>query len=154
ERGRTVSQEVFRRVTFETSRAGEYFGAGTLQSMTGQPRQRFPAVALKELLDNALDAAEQAGLPPQVRIGVREAGRWVRLTVADNGGGIPPEVVTSLLNFHTFTSDKSAYRSPTRGAQGNALKTVIGIPHALGSRRPVVIEARGVRHTISASVDP
>ena len=48
-----------------------------------------------------------------------------------------------------------AYRSPTRGAQGNALKTIIGIPYALDSREPVVIVARdGVEHTIMPSSDP
>src|SRR5262249_31688609 len=49
---------------------------------------------------------------------------------------------------------KSAYRSPTRGLQGNASKLTIGIPYALGSRHPVVIEGRGVRHVINTAVDP
>jgi DNA topoisomerase VI subunit B len=52
-------------------------------------------------------------------------------------------------------SDKAAYRSPTRGAQGNALKTVIGIPYALGSREPLDVVARGgIRHTIGPNIDP
>ena len=49
-----------------------------------------------------------------------------------------------ILNFRTLTSDKSAYRSPTRGAQGNALKTVLGMPCAFGIREPIIIEACGV----------
>src|SRR5215208_4493130 len=57
-------------------------------------------------------------------------------------------------NFATLTSDKAHYRSPTRGAQGNALKTIIGIPHALGvGSEPVIIEGRGVRHTIKPVID-
>jgi DNA topoisomerase VI subunit B len=60
-----------------------------------------------------------------------------------------------LLDYDVRVSDKAAYRSPTRGAQGNALKTVIGIPYALGSREPLTVVARGgVKHAIKPSVDP
>src|SRR5215210_1404942 len=130
------------RTTFESSRAGEYFDARELQAQTGQPISNFTTVALKELLDNALDACETAGVAPEVRVEVQEDGDSIRLIVSDNGPGIPPETVRKVLNFNTRTSDKAAYRSPTRGAQGNALKTVIGVPHALGCSAPVIIEAR------------
>ena len=43
------------------------------------------------------------------------------------------------------------YRGPSRGAQGNALKTVLGIPFALGVTEPVVIESSGVRHELRVS---
>ncbi len=114
----------------------------------------FVAVALKELADNALDACETAGIAPSLDITIREAGDRLAIGVADNGTGIPPETVRRILNFQTRTSDKAVYRSPTRGAQGNALKTVLGMPCALGVRAPVVIEARGMRHEILAWVDP
>src|SRR5215217_4712990 len=120
------------RTTFESSRAGEYFDARELQAQTGQPASNFAIVALKELVDNAFDACKTAGVAPEVGIEVREEKGLIRLSVSDNGPGIPPKTVRKILNFNTRTSDKAAYRSPTRGAQGNALKTVIGIPHALG----------------------
>src|SRR5437899_7319699 len=43
------------------------------------------------------------------------------------------------------SSDKAAYVSPTRGAQGNALKTVLAIPYVLNSDQAttVSIEAQG-----------
>jgi hypothetical protein len=53
-----------------------------------------------------------------------------------------------------LVTDKAAYRSPTRGAQGNALKAVFGIPHALGSLEPVVVEANGTRHEARVWKDP
>src|SRR5215212_5545582 len=143
-----------KRTTFETSRAAEYFDARELQAQTGQPASNFATVALKELMDNALDACETAGVAPEVDIEVREEEGLIRLSVSDNGPGIPLETVRKVLNFDTRTSDKVAYRSPTRGAQGNALRTVIGIPHALGCQEPVVIEAQGIRHVIRAWVDP
>ena len=141
------------RTAFEASRAAEYFDAKELQAQTGQRVENFASVALKELMDNALDACESAGVAPEVEIDVEDR-RAARIAVSDNGTGIPPEVVRRILNFDTRTSDKAAYRTPTRGAQGNALKTVIGIPSALGSQQPVTIEARGIRHEISAGLDP
>ncbi len=78
----------------------------------------------------------------------------VALTVQDNGSGMPRETVHRIFNFATRTSDKAVYRSPTRGAQGNALKTVLGIPYALGVRGPLVIEAQGRRHVITPARGP
>jgi hypothetical protein len=57
-------------------------------------------------------------------------------------------------NFATLTSDKAHYRTPRRGAHGNALKTIIGIPQALGiGDEPVILEGRGLRHTIKPVID-
>ncbi len=110
---------------------------------------------MKELTDNALDTCETARVPPEVGVAVEQDEEGVlRLSVSDNGPGIPPEVVRKVLDYTIRVSDKAAYRSPTRGAQGNALKTIIGIPYALGSREPTVVVARGVRHTIRPWVDP
>jgi Histidine kinase-, DNA gyrase B-, and HSP90-like ATPase len=144
------------RTTFEVSRASEYFDARQLSMLTGMPQAEFAGVCLKELVDNALDACETAEVAPEVGISVElAAGQGtIRLTVSDNGPGMPPEVVHKILDYSIRVSDKAAYRSPTRGAQGNALKTVIGIPYALGSREPLIISARGVRHSISPWVDP
>jgi DNA topoisomerase VI subunit B len=50
------------RTTFETPRASEYFSSQELQAQTGQPPYRFASVVLKEIVDNALDAAESAGV--------------------------------------------------------------------------------------------
>ncbi len=142
------------RTTFSVSRAAEYFEARCLQAMTGQPSSRFPEVVVKELLDNALDAAEAAGRAPAVVLRLRLKGRLLVITVTDNGDGIPPEVVAGVADFGRLVSDKAAYRSPTRGGQGNALKTVLGIPVALGVRAPVVFEGRAVRHRVRARIDP
>lgn len=142
------------RVTAEISRAAEYFSARELQAQTGRPAAEFAAVVLKELVDNALDAAEAAGIAPEVAVEVVEGGGVYRITVTDNGPGIAPETLRRILDFSVRVSDKSVYRSPTRGAQGNALKTVLGIPFALGADLPVLVESRGVRHTIRAWADP
>src|ERR671912_1850600 len=122
------------RTTFEISRAAEYFDARQLSALVGVSQDEFASVCLKELVDNSLDACETAGVSPVVGVKVEREDDLIRLSVSDNGPGIPAEVVRKVLDYNIRVSDKAAYRSPTRGAQGNALKTVIGIPYALGSR--------------------
>ena len=107
-------------------------------------------VVLKELVDNAIDAAEEAGMAPAVSVVVDDRG----ITVEDNGPGIPAEVVGGVLDFSVRVSSREAYVSPTRGAQGNALKTIVAMPFVLdGHRGRTVIEAQGVRHVIEVGVD-
>jgi len=142
------------RVHLTIGRASEYFNANELEKQTGQPQSRFAAMALKELADNALDAAETAGVAPKIAIDATSDGHDLRLSVADNGPGLPTSVLERILDFDTRTSDKLAYRAPTRGLQGNALKTIIGLPMALGGEAPLVIESGGRRHEIRARVDP
>jgi hypothetical protein len=138
---------------FEISRAAEYFDAKELQAQTGQPAHKFGEVVIKELIDNALDACESAGINPVIQIGIATTKDSMRICVSDNGTGISEAVINSILNFDTRTSDKAAYKAPTRGAQGNAFKTIIGIPHALGGGL-VTIDSQGLRHTIKANANP
>jgi DNA topoisomerase VI subunit B len=138
------------RTTFHTSRAAEYFYARELEAQTGQSQSRFRMVALKELVDNALDSAEGDGRTPEVAVDVELDGSY-HLTVKDNGAGVEPHVVEKTLDFNTRTSDKALYRTPTRGQQGNALKTIVAMPFAMGDDDPeVVVQGRGVRHRIRA----
>ena len=88
---------------------------------------------LKELIDNSLDAAEEAGVTPEITVTVAGGS----IIVADNGPGIPPETVKAMLDFSVRVSSREAYVSPTRGAQGNALKTLVAMPYVLRRlRRP------------------
>jgi DNA topoisomerase VI subunit B len=138
------------RSVFTTSRLLEFCSQKELVLQTGHPVEQWPLVILKELVDNSIDAAEETGIAPAIGITVTEG----TITVDDNGPGIPPETVKSLLDFTSRTSSREAYASPTRGAQGNALKTLVAMPFALdGTEGETVIEARGVRHRIKFSVD-
>jgi DNA topoisomerase VI subunit B len=153
----TKAPQQFDRTMFTFSRGAEYFDAHELQVMTGQPLRRFIDIVVKELSDNAFDAAEASPdrPAPKVRISVRTGARWIRLVIADNGAGLARESVERVCDFNTRSSDKVGYRSPTRGAQGNALKTILGMPFALGARPHgfVIIESLGVRHKIRAWLD-
>src|SRR5215211_121333 len=107
-----MMQGKLERTTFETSRASEYFDARQLSTLTGVGQQEFASVCLKELIDNALDACETHGVPPEVSVDVEpKEARYtdgtsrddalLQITVTDNGTGIPPETVRKILNFET-----------------------------------------------------
>ncbi|MDA8336993.1 MAG: ATP-binding protein [Peptococcaceae bacterium] len=149
-----MSVPVLNRLTAEISRSSEYFNIKELQAQTGQSASNFASVILKEVVDNALDACESAGVAPEVTMEVAAGDGTLSISVADNGKGLPPEVIQRILDFQVRVSDKLLYRSPSRGAQGNALKTVLGLPFALGSITPVVIDSLGVKNTIRARTDP
>ena len=55
---------VLARQVFSVSRAADFLESRALVSQTGQVESCFGGVVLKELLDNALDACETAGVQP------------------------------------------------------------------------------------------
>jgi hypothetical protein len=129
----------------------DYFTERDLTAQVGHGVADWPLVAVKELLDNSLDACEEAGHAPEIGVEVGDAS----LAVWDNGPGLPPETVERILDFTVRVSSREAYVSPTRGAQGNALKTVLAMPLVLDGRRgDLEIRARGVRHRIGLRIDP
>jgi DNA topoisomerase VI subunit B len=77
------------------------------------------------------------------------------ITVTDNGPGIPPQTVADVLDYAVRVSSREAYVAPTRGAQGNALKTLLAMGFALDIGEPVetIIEAGGIAHRIVFRVD-
>jgi DNA topoisomerase VI subunit B len=139
-----------RRQLFRTSRLLEFCSQKELINQTGHRVEQWPLVILKELVDNAIDACEEAQTPPVVSISVNRG----KITVTDNGPGLKPGTVADILDYTVRASSREAYVSPTRGAQGNALKTIVAMPFALdGNVGQVTIEARTVAHRIEFSVD-
>jgi len=106
------------RTIFETSRLLDFASEKELTAQTGHDPEDWPLVVLKELVDNALDGCEEAGIAPEVSIVVDDQG----ITIGDNCPGIPAEAVRGILDFSIRVSSRGAYVSPTRGAQGNALR--------------------------------
>src|SRR5262245_54348272 len=119
------------RNVFTTSRLLEFCTTTELSKQVGFRPEDWLFVALKELVDNGLDAAEEAGIAPEITIAVTIASNTLTLTVTDNGSGIAPGVVARIINFHTKTSSREAYIAPTRGRQGNALQTILAMPFVL-----------------------
>ena len=145
------------RVAFKISRLMEFCSERELVNQTGHGAYEWPLVCAKELLDNALDAAEEAEVAPVISIDVTED----KIVIEDNAGGVAAETIASVLDYTIRVSSREAYVSPTRGAQGNALKTVLAMGYVLHRRLDhaddaagvTIVEARGVTHRIEFRVD-
>jgi DNA topoisomerase VI subunit B len=144
-------------VAFTVSRLMEFCTLRELQNQTGHSVDDWPLVVLKELMDNALDDCEECEVAPVVSITVKPGS----ITIQDNGGGIPTATIKSILDYTKRVSSREAYASPTRGAQGNALKTILAMGYVLeremfedGEPAGVtIIETRGIKHRIEFRVD-
>jgi hypothetical protein len=148
------------RVAFKVSRLMEFCTRRELQNQTGHGVEEWPLVVLKELMDNALDACEEAEIAPVISIAVEPGS----VTIQDNGSGIKPATIKSILDYTIRVSSREAYVSPTRGAQGNALKTILAMGYVLDRERQddgnnteaagvTIIETRGAKHRIEFRVD-
>lgn len=144
-----MAREV-QRTSFSTNRQLEFFSVKELTTQTGHPEHEWPLVIVKELVDNGLDACEEAGVQPEIEVVAADDG----ITVIDNGPGLPPEAVAGICDYSVRVSSREAYVAPDRGAQGNALKTLIAMPYVLSNDKGrASILACGLRHNISVSVD-
>lgn len=156
-RGNGRAKPRLERTIFETSRLLEYFTERELRYQTGRPPREWPLVIVKELVDNALDACEDAGIAPEIAVTFEGDETEGRITISDNGPGIASEILVQILDFSVRVSDKEAYVSPTRGAQGNALKTVVAIPYVTSRAEPkvghVTVTSRRVRHDLTIATD-
>jgi DNA topoisomerase VI subunit B len=145
------------RVAFSVSRLTEFCTTRELQTQTGHSVHEWLLVVAKELLDNALDAAEEAEIAPVIAINV---GPGV-ISIQDNAGGFDVGTIESILDYTIRVSSREAYVSPTRGAQGNALKTILAMGYVLDREAGgnadaagvTLIETRGHKHRIEFRVD-
>ena len=147
------------RVPFQVSRLMEFCSLRELQNQTGHNVWDWPLVVLKELFDNALDACEEAGVAPVVKVSV--SPKTGTIVIEDNGPGIPEETIRAVCDYTIRVSSREAYVSPSRGAQGNALKTILAMGYVLDRERlsqgdadaadatgQTIIETTGIAHTI------
>lgn len=137
------------RETFETSRESEYFTEKELRAQIGHGPEYWPVAIVRELIDNSLDACEMAGVLPEITIIAAND----QITVADNGPGIPPDVLSKSMDYLLRVSDKAYYVSPTRGQMGNALKTVWAAPFVACGASVVEVQTRGEKHVIKVHLD-
>ena len=96
--------------------------------------------AVKEAVDNALDATEEAGILPDIYVEIEEVGSYYRLVVEDNGPGITreqiPKVFGKLLYGSRFHS-----RSQSRGQQGIGISAAV-LYAQLTSGKPAKITSK------------
>jgi hypothetical protein len=128
-----------------------------LVAQTGHESYQWPRVIVKELVDNGIDACEEAEVAPVIKVTITtgKSGKPTRIVIADNGPGIPAETITGIIDYSIRISSREAYISPTRGRQGNALKTILPMAYVLGGKvkGETWIEAHGVKHRILFTVN-
>jgi len=115
------------------SRTNENFTLEGLRTLTGEQVSYFLKYIAKEIIDNSLEASDE----PEIRIWVvmdkktAESSSYVKvskLVIQDNGPGIDEEKIKKIFqDIESFGGTKRYYKLPTRGSQGNALMTVLGI---------------------------
>jgi len=141
------------------SRTMEYLTLDGLTKMTGVPADLLDIYTLKELVDNGLDSAELNTVFPNIQVVLSSADNILTIEVSDQGRGVSPEMVREVTNFERFGGTKYFVKKPTRGAQGNALMTIVGLVAALWKERgqaitpPITFIYRGYRHRVSLRVD-
>ena len=138
------------RTTFRTNREMDFFSQKELTTQTGHPIDEWPLVILKELVDNSLDACEQANIAPDMKVVADSTG----ITVADNGPGIPDDTIAGACDFTVRVSNREQYVAPDRGAQGNALMTLLSMPYVVDpDEGQFLVTANGVRHNFTCRAD-
>src|SRR3954454_5732496 len=90
------------REVYRTSRLLDFASERELTAQIGHRPEQWLQVAVKELVDNALDAAEEAGTAPVVRVHLD----GTVLEVADEGPGLPEDVVADILDFSVRVSSR------------------------------------------------
>ena len=79
---------------------------------------------VKEAVDNALDACEEAGILPELRVEVRDLGeRVLRVSIEDNGPGIVDQQLGRIFGKLLYGS-KFHKLSQSRGQQGMGIAAV------------------------------
>lgn len=86
---------------------------------------RAMVTAVKEGVDNAIDAAEDAGILPYVRVTIEQADEgYYKVTIADNGPGITKENVPKVFGKLLYGS-RFAKRVQRRGQQGIGISAAV-----------------------------
>ncbi|MWV64339.1 DNA topoisomerase VI subunit B [Halorubrum sp. JWXQ-INN 858] len=96
--------------------------------------------AVKEAVDNALDATEEAGILPDVYVEIEEAGDYYRLVIEDNGPGITKEQLPKVFGKLLYGS-RFHKREQSRGQQGIGISAAV-LYSQLTSGQPAKITSR------------
>ncbi|WP_435146185.1 DNA topoisomerase VI subunit B [Halobaculum sp. P14] len=96
--------------------------------------------AVKEAVDNALDACEEAGIRPDIYVEIQEVGDYYRLVVEDNGPGITKESLPKVFGKLLYGSRFHA-REQSRGQQGIGISAAV-LYSQLTSGKPAKVTSR------------
>jgi hypothetical protein len=129
---------------YSINREFDFVRLDGLRRATGRPPHEWDLYIVKELIDNALDADEalwhknpEQSLRVRIRveyIKIPEPESQQLLVQVSNRAKFPVDQIEDIFATQWYTSRKAFIKGLTRGALGNALKTLLGIPYALRNR--------------------
>ncbi|MFB6083677.1 MAG: DNA topoisomerase VI subunit B [Halorientalis sp.] len=96
--------------------------------------------AVKEAVDNALDATEESGILPDIYVEIQENDDYYRLIVEDNGPGITKEQIPKIFGKLLYGS-RFHSREQSRGQQGIGISAAV-LYSQLTSGKPAKITSR------------
>lgn len=141
------------------SSTAEYFSKNLQQVGFSSPLKAV-LTTLKEAVDNSLDACEQAGILPELKLLVEKIGTGstkntdlIRICVDDNGPGIEPEDLAKVFGEY-LASSKFGRGQCSRGQQGigiSAATTWAQLTNAKGAF--VTSKTASMRKAIRGQVD-
>ncbi len=104
---------------------------------------RALVTAVKEAVDNALDACEESKILPDIYVEIQEADDYYRLIVEDNGPGITKEQIPKIFGKLLYGSRFHA-REQSRGQQGIGISAAV-LYSQLTSGKPAKVTSRTQR---------
>jgi len=129
---------------FSFNREFDFVRLDGLRRATGRPPHEWDLYIVKELIDNAMDADEALWRDDPTQfprlhirmeyIKVPERRSQQLFVQVLNRAAFPVEQIADIFATQWYTSRKAFIKGLTRGALGNALKTLLGIPYALRNR--------------------
>ena len=142
-----------------SSSTAEYF-AKNLQQVGFSSPTKAVLTTLKEAIDNALDACEEAGIAPSLQVEVKRLGKGgarntdlVEVVVEDNGPGLDQQDLAKVFGEY-LASSKFGRGRASRGQQGigiSAATTWAQLTHAAGVH--VLSKTKKMRKALEAQVN-
>jgi DNA topoisomerase-6 subunit B len=116
---------------------------------------RALVTAVKEGVDNSLDAAEEARVFPDVRVDIVEGEQYYTVTIEDNGPGIPKDSIADVFGKLLYGS-RFHRRMQQRGQQGIGISAAV-LYSQLTSGNPARITSKTIdsdkAHYVEMGID-
>ena len=107
-------------------------------------RARAIVTAVKEGVDNALDAAEEAEILPDVLVEISKSEGYYTLVIEDNGPGILPQQIPNVFGQLLYGS-RFHVREQNRGQQGLGISAAV-LYSQLTSGNPARVISKSIGH--------
>lgn len=141
------------------SSTAEYF-AKNLQQVGFSSPLKAVLTTLKEAIDNSLDACEQEGILPEIKVEISKVGTGstkntdlIRIVVEDNGPGIDADDLAKVFGEY-LASSKFGRGQCSRGQQGIGISAATTWAQMTNARGALVIsKTKTMRKAVRAQID-